>query len=230
MEEQNMEEQNKEAQAQDEQSEELNPVSDTTGAKKFAVKKRTVIVALVIVAVAALAVLAYFNKGLLIAAMVNGSPISRLEIIKKLEKASGKNVLDSLITRKLIFGEANANKIVVSEDEINAEIKKYEDQIAAQGGTLDEALAAQGMSRDDLKKEVILQLDVEKLLADKISVTDAEVAQYIKDNKVTVPKGQEAATNEQIKSDLKNQKLNTEAPTLINDLKAKAKIQYFVNY
>jgi len=186
--------------------------------------------AIIIVVIITLGVLAYFYKGLFIAATVNGSPISRLAIIQKLEKASGKNLLDSLITEKLIQDEANAKKIVVSNDEINAEIKRIEDQITAQGGTLDAALSAQGMSMDDLKKQIILQKEVEKLVADKINVTDEEVAQYIKDNKISIPEGQEAATNDQVKNELRSQKLNKEAVALITTLKSQAKIRYFVNY
>jgi foldase protein PrsA len=186
--------------------------------------------AIIIVVIIALGILVYFYKGLFIAATVNGSPISRLTIIQKLEKASGKNLLDSLVTEKLIQDEANAKKIVVSNDEINAEIKKIQDQVTAQGGTLDAALSAQGMNTDDLKKQIILQKEMEKLVADKINVTDQEVAQYIKDNKISIPSGQEAATNDQVKNELRNQKLNTEAQALISDLKAKAKIRYFVNY
>jgi len=196
---------------------------------KISFKKATLLIIILIIIIA-IGVLVYVNKGLFIAATVNGNSISRLTIIQKLEKASGKSLLDSLITEKLIQDEASAKKIVVSDDEINAEIKKYEDQFSAQGSTLDAELAAQGMSRDDLKNQIILRKDVEKLLADKINVTDQEVAQYITDNKVSVPSGQEAAINDQIRSELSSQKLNNEAQTLITDLKSKAKIQYFVNY
>ncbi|MBU1102818.1 SurA N-terminal domain-containing protein [Patescibacteria group bacterium] len=186
--------------------------------------------AIIIVVIVALAVLAYVYKGLFIAATVNGSPISRLAIIQKLEKTSGKSLLNSLITEKLVQNEASAKKIVISDDEISGEIKKIEDQIVAQGGTLDEALGAQSMSRDDLKKQIVFQKEMEALVADKINVSDEEVAQYIEDNKISIPKGQEAATNEQIKNNLRNQKLNKEATTLIDTLKSQAKINYFVKY
>ena len=198
-----------------------------TDEKSIKISIKTVIIIVVSIA---LGVLAYIYKGLFIAATVNGTPISRLTIIQKLEKASGKSLLDSLITEKLIQDEADAKKIVVSNDEINAGIKEVQDQIVAQGSTLDAALSAQGMSMDDLKKRIIVQKEVEKLVADKINVTDQEIAQYIIDNKISIPSGQEAAINDQVKNELRNQKLNTEAQTLINDLKAKAKIRYFVNY
>ncbi len=140
-------------------------------------------------------------------------------------------LLDSLIVEKIIENETSAKKIVISNDEVNVEIKKIEDQIAAQGSTtLDKALAAQGMSLEDLKKQIILQKQLEKLVADKINVTDAEVAQYIKDNAISIPKGQEAATLANIKNTLMNQKLSTESTALIETLKSQAKIRYFVNY
>ncbi len=198
-----------------------------TERKAIKIPIKTVIIIAVIVAIG---VLGYIFKGLFIVATVDGSPISRLEIIKKLEKASGKNLLDSLITEKLIKNEAKAKEISVSDEEVNAEIKKVQDQIEAQGGTIDEALAAQGMNINDLRERIILQKNLEKMLGDKLNVSDQEVEQYIKDNKVTLPKGEEAETKNQIKESLIGQKLNTEAPLLIESLKIKAKIQYFVNY
>ena len=111
-----------------------------------------------------------------------------------------------------------------------SELKKVEDQVAASGSSLAEALTAQGMTMDELKTRIIVQKEMEKLLADKIIVTDQEVAQYIKDNKITVAKGEEAATNSQIKSELSSQKFNSEAASYIADLKAKANIEYFVKY
>lgn len=194
---------------------------------KIKISRKT---AIIIVVIIILGVLVYVSKGFFVAALVNGSPISRFAIIQKLEKTSGKALLDSLITEKLIQNEVESKKIVVSSDEINAEIKIIEDQIVTSGGTIDAALASQGMSLDDLRKQIALQKEMEKLVADKINVTDQEVAKYISDNKIPVPVGQEATTTEQIRDGLRGQKLNTEAQALITDLKARAKIQYFVNY
>ena len=195
--------------------------------KLIKINTKTAIIIAVIIVVGGLA---YIYKGLFIAATVDGIPISRIAIIQELEKASGKDLLDSLIIEKLVQNEANAKKIIVSNDEINAAIKNIEDQVAAQGATLDAALSAQGMSMEDLKKQIIFQKEIEKLVADKINVTDEEAAQYIKDNAISIPEGQEAATAAQIKDELRNQKLSTESNTLIATLKSQAKIRYFVNY
>lgn len=186
--------------------------------------------ALIIGGVIVVLVAVYLLKGLLIAATVNGSPIGRLTVINKLEKASGKNLLDSLINQKLVSKEAKAKNIVVSDEEIDTEIKNLEIQVTAQGTNLDAALALQGMNRDDLRQQIIFQKQVEKLVADKTAVTEAEVAKYITDNKINIPKGQEATANAQIKSELSNQKLNQAATSLLETLKSQAKIKYFVKY
>lgn len=186
---------------------------------------------LIIVASAILVlVLAYLAKGFFVAALVNGQPISRWSVMSTLEKESGKDLLESLIVEKLIAAEAKAQKLEVADAELEAEIKKIEEQITAQGGELNEALAQQGMTLEILQKQILLQKQVEKLLADKVAVTDEEVSQYITDSQTVIPDGQESSVREQIKSQLANQKLNMEAPSYIEELKAKAKIKYFVNY
>lgn len=189
-------------------------------------KKTIIIVAIVIV----LGVLLYLGRGLFIAATVNGQPISRWSVITMLEKESGKSLLESMVIEKIIAIEAKSKNVVVSDEDVSAEIKKIEADITAQGGTLELALAQQGLTLDVVKKQILLQKQVEKLLADKIVVSDEDIAKYITDNQVTVPAGQEATFNEQIKADLVAEKLNTEAQAYIAELKEKAKIKYFVNY
>lgn len=214
----------------------INPISSSENQEKNSKKfvkvnfKINLKIVIIIIVVIALLVLAYLYKGLLIAATVNGSPISRLSVIHTLEKDSGKDLLDSLIQEKLIQQEAKVKNIIVTNDQIDAEIKKVEAQLAAQGQTLSTALANKNITLAEYRNRVILQKDLEGILADKIIVTDQEVAQYIKDNKISVTKGEEATINEQVKTQLQNQKLNKEADALITDLKAKANIQYFVKY
>jgi len=208
-------------------SEKMQEPLKKTVKKAIKIPIKTVIIIAVVIAVG---VSGYIFKGLFIAATVNGSPISRLGIIQKLEKTSGKSLLDSLITEKLIQNEAKAKGISISDEEVNEEIKKVQTQIETQGGTLEEALTGQGMSMEDFRARIILQKDLDKMLGDKINISDEEAEQYIKDNEITLPKGQEAETKSQIKESLIGQKLNTEAPLLIDTLKSKAKIQYFVKY
>ncbi len=183
-------------------------------------------------AVIVLLVVAYFAKGLFIAAMVNGSPISRMQVIHQLEKASGKSALETLITRKLIVDAAKKQGITVTDDEVGVEIKKVEAQVqaAGQGLTLDAVLLQRGMTRDDLKTQIVLQKQVEKLLGDKVAVTDAEVDKYIADNKITLPKAEEAADRAQIKDQIKQQKISSQGQAYVESLRTGSSVSYFVKY
>lgn len=169
-------------------------------------------------------------KGLFVAAMVNGFPISRLSVIQTLEKSSGKVVLESLVVEKLINNEADKKDIKVSDAEVDAEIANVEAQIKNQGGTLDAALASQGMTLKTLKKQIGIQKKLEALLADKIQVTDADKAKFIADNKIEIPKGEETNYNNQIILEVKQKKLSAESKILVDSLKAANTIRYFVNY
>ena len=150
--------------------------------------------------------------------------------LQELEKKSGKATLDELVTQKLINDEAKKKGITISGDEVTAAIKDIEDQVKAQGQTLDDALAAQGMTQEDFRAQITIQKTLEKLLADKTQVTDAEMEQYLKDNKVVIPAGQDVVYKNQVKSQLAQDKLRREAGLFINSLKSQASINYFINY
>lgn len=193
---------------------------------KYANKKTVtsvVVIGLIVVAL-------FYFRGIFVAATVNGSPISRLSVVEQLEKQGGKNTLDSLITEKLIESEVKKMGIVITDDEINQEIKKIEVSVAGQGSTLEAALQEQGMTLESLKKRIGTQKAVEKLLNDKIQVTDEEVDTYITENKVTLPKGNETEARKQVSDQLRNQKLNQEASQWINEIRTAAKIKYYVEY
>ena len=170
-------------------------------------------------------------KNILIAATVDGQPIFRSEIISELEKQGGKQVLDSIITKKLIEKEAKSKAIVVTTEEVDAEIDKIKNSIKEQGSTLEAELANQNMTVDVLKKEISMQKKVEKILLQNISVTDDEVNQYIESNKDTIPEGTDMEIfKEQVREQLKGQKMSSEYQTWIEKLKETAKINTFVKY
>ena len=175
--------------------------------------------------------LIFWAKGLFIAAFVNGTPITRLVLIKELEKQGGKRMLDSLVTRELILQEAKKKKVVVSSTEVDKEIKKIEENTSKQGQNLDQLLTLQGMTRNDLKDQIQVQLTVEKLLASKTKVSDKEVDEFIQKNTPEAEDStQKAPTKEEAKDQLRQQKLQSEASALIEQLKKSAKISTFVNY
>lgn len=191
-------------------------------------KQPRIFIPLIIIA---LIIAGFLLKGLFIAALVNGQPISRLSIIAELEKQSGKQALSALISQTLIFQEAKKKNVQVTEKEINDSVKQIEDSLKKQGQNLDAALTAQGMTRQDFLMQLKLRGLVEKLLADRIKVTDKEVTDYIEKNKETLPTDlKEDEIKKGVKEQLKQQKLASESQKWIEGLNKNAKINYFVNY
>lgn len=196
-------------------------------AKKVINIKLAVIVALVVILGAVL----YSSRGFFVAATVNGSPISRLSVVSVLEKSAGKKTLDAIITKKLIADAVQKEGASVSATEVDAEIKNIEGQVSAAGnGTLTELLAQQGMTMTDLREQIMVQKQLEKLLGDKIAVTEKEVDEYIATNKYSIPQEQLAAARVEISDQLKQQKLSAEGQKYVATLRADAKINYFVKY
>lgn len=187
---------------------------------------------LIIPVVIIVALLLYRFKGLVVAATVNGEPISRFAVTAELEKEGGKQVLSSLITNALVLQEASKEKVSVTDAEVNDQINKITENLKTSGQDLNTALAAQGMTKKDLEYQIRLQVLVQKMAGKGVAdTTDQEALDYFNKNQSSYAKGTKFdVVKEQIKTDLKDQKANQAVTTWINNLKSKAKVVYFVNY
>ena len=187
--------------------------------------------AVTIVAVMLAFLVGYFVKNNLIAATVNGKYIWRSKIVKQLETYYGANILNTTIEQELIKQEADSKNIKVTDTEVAEQIKKIEESMASSGQTLDQALAESGMTRKDLEENYGLNILVEKLLAERVTVTDEDVQKYIDENKDSFPEGTDL---EQVKTivteQLKQEKMGTQYQSMIDELKAKADIKTVVKY
>lgn len=188
-------------------------------------------IAILLVGVFILTALFLFARKTLIVATINGTPLTRFEVIKALEKQGAKQVVDSLVSQTLLIQKAKQEKIETTPEEIASEIKKIEEQLKEQGSELNTVLATQGMTQKDLEEQIKLRLLLDKLLAGKTKVTDKEVVDYLEQNRDSYP---EEMTDKELKKtireQLENQKLSTAAQELLTKLKEEAKINYFINY
>lgn len=193
-------------------------------------KRREVKVALAIIVVGIGIGAIFYVRSMLVAAIVDGAPITRLSVVRQLERQGGRGVLDALIAEILIGHEAAKKGITIADDEVNQGVKNLEASIVAQGGTLQAALTQKGLTEDDLRSHIKIQKMLEKLLDDKLRVTEQETGKFIADNKVLLPKGQEAQMRSRVADQIRIQKLNQEAGQIVAALKAQAKITQYVNY
>lgn len=171
----------------------------------------------------------YLYRTIFPVAIVNGEPILRASYVDELEKQSGKQVVNSMVTKTLIMQEAKKQNVSVSQDEINAEIKKYDDALKQQGKKLDDALKEQGLTRKDLEEQIEIQKLIEKMLGKDTAVSDKEVNDYIAQNSAMLPEGSDTPEmRASIKEQLQQQKLSEKFQTWLADLQKKAKIDYFI--
>jgi len=118
-------------------------------------------------------------------AAVNGEPITRTDFDKKLEAGpAGKQTLLQLVQAQLVDQYAKKNNIVVSDDEI----KKREDDIKSKypNGQFDQVLKQQGLTENDVHNILRQTIVVEKAVASKVTVTDADVKAYFDKNHATL--------------------------------------------
>lgn len=182
-------------------------------------------------AVMLLLAVAFYFKGIFVAATVDGSPISRLSVIAELERQGGQQTLQAMIDRKIIQAELAKHDLSVTQDEIDVEMGKVEAELAGQGGTLDDALASQGMTKASLTEEIVIQKKMEKLFADDTKVTEEEIGAYIKENTLSPAKGQSPEEfHAQVSEQLVAQKFQQKAQQWLADLKSKAVVRHYVNY
>lgn len=191
------------------------------------IKKSYLILFIVIVLLGAML---YYFRGLFVAAVVNGQPISRLEVVQQAEKQSGKQTLDTLVRDSLIEQEAKKENVTVSDKEVSDEVTTLQSNLKKQGQTLDQVLSTQGMTQTDLRKLIHLDKLVQKMVGKNVKVSDKEIADYIAKNKDSLPNADEATLNKQVKAQLTQQKTNQAVQTWLAALQQKANIVYFVQY
>lgn len=107
--------------------------------------------------------LLYYFKANLVVAIVNGKPVWRVSYTQEINRMAGKQALESLLVKTLIMQEAKKQNTVVTDTEINDEIKQAEAYSQQQGMTLDQLLELQGMKKEDLINTIKLNKLVEKM-------------------------------------------------------------------
>lgn len=128
------------------------------------IDKRKLKVAGVVVLVAAgLGLFWWKTNSWPIVAVVNGLPITRFEVNQQLYAQGGKQVLDSIVTQKLIAAELGKKKIKISDVDINVKLAEIQTQLGAEM-TIEQALSLQGMSLSQFKDQLKFQMGLEKLV------------------------------------------------------------------
>lgn len=196
--------------------------------KKFSEDKKRVII---ILAVFVILTLAAFRIDLFVVALVNGTPITRITLIRELEKQGGSQVLDQLITESLIFQEASKNNIKVTEADLDKEVELIQEELTLQGMDLESTLLLQGQTMQDFRRNIKVKIVVEKLLEGEIDVTDEEVEEYFDESKDFY--GEDVLledVKEEIRTQLADQQMSLKYQEWLQEIKTNSDIKYLISY
>ncbi len=197
------------------------------------VRRLYIIAALVIIALIGL--LVYYRR-LFVVAIVNGQPITRLSYIQETEGVylqdqrvtAGKQALNQLVTKTLLYQEAARRHMSVSDKEVNDEVANTRKMLEKQNQKLEEVLALQGDSLPAYEDRIRTQKLIKKLIGN-VTVSDKEVDDYIKQNEANLQGLTGDDLKNQVKQTLESQKSNEKLQALIQSLQQKAKVTYFIS-
>ena len=200
---------------------EQDPLSSSP-TRKFPTKYLYLIVALL-----ALSALVLANKSLLLAAVVDGKPIFSWELNRVLVDRYGKQTLEGMVSEALITSEAKKQSVVVPPTEVSA---REEEIVKGLGGgmNLEEILKIQGLSKDEFDRQITMQLTVQKLLGKDLTITEADVDNFIASNRATLVATEEAALRVEAKQAILDAHIGEKLQPWFNELKSKAKILRFL--
>ncbi|WP_262481858.1 peptidylprolyl isomerase [Bacillus sp. CH30_1T] len=134
-----------------------------------------------IVVVGTMLVMFGFSKDEVVA-KVGDKSISKEDLYTTLVDQYGDAALDTLIAEKIVELESDKKNLTVKDSEIEEELESLKESYGGEEA-FNEALATSGASLDSVKKNVQSFLLTEKLLKDRVSISDDQIKEYFEANK-----------------------------------------------
>lgn len=181
----------------------------------------------IILIIAAVLGLAIFKKHWFVAATVNGVPVSNLEVLGRLNREYRTEVLETIVSEKIILSEARKKGAIPSESEVNDRMKELEEKQFGGAEAFDAFLEQQNQTRATIKELVKIQLAIEKMYATEATVSDEEVAEFITQYKDQFQASDEAGQKEEARDAIKQRKLSQIFSEKLEELKKNAQVKIF---
>lgn len=166
-------------------------------------------------------------KYLIVPASVNGKPIFFWEYLSKLHQIAGTQVLDQIVTERVISQEALRQGVVVTQAQVKEEEQKLQDQLAQAGG-LEVMLANQGISKSEFERQLNLSLLVRGILTNQVTVSDDEVNSEYQNSKEQYTNLEEDEAKTKIRETLQYQRIQEQITPWLENLKKNAQVKIYL--
>ena len=142
---------------------------------------------------------------------------------------SVQQVLDNIINERLILAATREQGIFVTSAELDERVASIEKKLAGQASLAD-ALAVQGLTPETFKRQLEIQIAIEKLYTNEATVSSKEIEDYIKSNAAYYKDATDpAALREEVNETLRQQQINEKFEPWFSQVKNGAKIQKFID-
>ena len=152
-------------------------------------------------------------------ATIYGEHITEAQLNEKLTQQYGMEVLDQLVSNKVIELEAKKQKVTIEESAITEEYERY---IADFEGEeeLKKLLSSYKMTTDDVKYDIKIFLLTQKLMEDYLALSEEDVKAYFEEYKTVFT--EDDAPLEEVRDEvyaaLLEQRMNEQYEKWINEL------------
>lgn len=180
----------------------------------------------IILVIVGILLLAFFKKSFFVAAIVNGMPITNLELQMELNKQFKTQTLNQLVNEKIILDEARKMGAIPTQTEIDTKIAELEKNVGGKE-MLESLLTQQGQTKESLLTQIRIQLAISKMYDKEASVSAEEVSKFLAENSQALSATDSAGQEKEAFETIKNQKLSQIFNQKFQELKNKAKIQLF---
>lgn len=167
------------------------------------------------------------NKSRLLAATVNGVPISRFELSQRLTDRFGQQMLEAMIGETLIMEEARKQNVIATPQEVAAKVSDIEKSLKG-SMTLNDSLKMQGITRPEFESQVRIQLMIDKMFTKDTTVSTAEVDDFIKKNAGQLTATTDAERKTEAERQIHNDKLGKVFTDWFTKLKDQAKVTRYL--
>ena len=145
-----------------------------------------------------------------------------------MRKRFGSQVLDNIINERLILAATRQKGLFITDSEINDRIKQIETRLDGQT-SIDDALKLQGMTKQDLRRQLEIQIAIDKLFEKESTVSGSEIEDYIGKNKEIMNTSTDTAKlREDVKSTLQQQKTAEAFDKWFQEIRQSAKINKYL--
>lgn len=125
-----------------------------------------------------------------VVAKVNDVEITKEELYDQLVAQNGDAALNSLISEKIMEAEVKAKGITVSDEEIQENIDEMTEYYGGEE-EMNKALTQYNLTMDDMKENIVNNLQLQKVLEPYITITDEEIQEYFTTNKAYLDQAEE---------------------------------------